>query len=70
MGSDAQMKAKLNLKLAMNRLKLNHKKNEALVAQERRNLADLLEQKKEESARIRVRVHTNGNIDVRCHVLG
>lgn len=54
MGSDAANKAKLNLKLAVNRIKLNRKKNEALVAQDKRNLADLLAQKKEESARIRV----------------
>ncbi|ODQ63214.1 DUF292-domain-containing protein [Nadsonia fulvescens var. elongata DSM 6958] len=48
------MKLKLQLKLAINRLRLIQQKETALAKQNRRLMAQLLEQGREESARIRV----------------
>ena len=47
-------KLKVQLKLAVNRLRLAQQKQTALAKQSRRDLANLLELRKEESARIRV----------------
>jgi len=48
-------KLKVQLKLAVNRLKLLQNKKNAINSQQRREIATLLEKGKEESARIRVR---------------
>ena len=47
-------KIKVQLKLAISRLRMVQAKDEALAKQQRRSMAQLLEQGKEESARIRV----------------
>ena len=47
-------KLKVNLKLAINRLKLLQSKKAGINAQQRREIATLLEKGKDESARIRV----------------
>ncbi|CAN6606919.1 vacuolar protein sorting-associated protein Ist1p [Trichomonascus vanleenenianus] len=49
-----QYKLKAQLKMAINRLRLVQQKETAIAKQQRRNLAQLLEQGKEQSAKIRV----------------
>ncbi|KAJ1513060.1 hypothetical protein HMI55_005932 [Coelomomyces lativittatus] len=50
-------KLKLQLKLAVNRLKLLQQKKAALNATQRREIANLLELGKEESARVRMGIN-------------
>lgn len=54
MSSIDQSKLRANLKLTINRLKLLQQKNTALAKQNRRSLVHLLENKKLESARIKI----------------
>jgi hypothetical protein len=56
MGTFNTNRLKVQLKLAVNRLKMLQAKKSSLNEQARREIAALLEKGKEESARIRVRI--------------
>ena len=67
MGDQAMSRRlKVQLKLAVNRLRLVQQKETELAKQARRELAGLLELKKEESARIRVEniIHDDVNVEL------
>jgi vacuolar protein sorting-associated protein IST1 len=50
--------SKVQLKLAINRLKLQKAKKENLIKEQKRQIAELLKQGKDESARIKVHMVT------------
>ncbi|KZF25169.1 DUF292-domain-containing protein [Xylona heveae TC161] len=62
-GSSTVSKLKVQLKLSIQRLRMVQQKDTAIAKQQRRSMAQLLEQGKEESARIRVENIIRSDID-------